>query len=159
MASNNEAERRKRPSIKTLAVLLVLVVAVVLTAWTLVTVSTASQLPRSDFVTLPTTPLSRKGVSVRLVSISPIAQKGVAVGVRGYLETFSGQPVVGAKVYVQYYLHGAYRTQAATTDQNGSFEIIFPLNWTGWLPVTFTYFGDDQYQGLTVVSSVSGENL
>jgi hypothetical protein len=103
--------------------------------------------------------VSKNGEIVKFVSIGAVAQKGVAVGVKGYLETVSGKPVSGAMVYVQYYFQGAYRTQAATTDQNGSFEINFPMNWTGWLPVTLTYFGDGQHQGLTAVFSVSGENI
>ncbi len=159
MTSNHEAERRRRPSVKGAILVLVVVIAVVLTAWTLVTVSTASQIPRSAFVTLPTTPVSKKGESAKFVSISSITQKGVADGVTGYLKTISGQPIVGAKVYVQYYYQDAYRTQVATTDPNGHFDIHFPLNWTGSLPVTFTYFGDDQHQGLTLLSSVSGESL
>lgn len=159
MTSNHEAGRRRRPNVRSIIVLLVVVIAVALTAWALVTVSTVSQIPRSAFVTLPTTPLSKTGESVKFVSISSITQKGVADGVTGYLETFSGQPIVGAKVYVQYYYQDAYRTQVATTDQNGHFDIYFPLNWTGSLPVTFTYFGDDQHQGLTLLSSLPGESL
>ncbi len=159
MASNDEAERRRRPSIKGIITILIIVGAVILAAWTLATISTASQIPPSAFVKLPTTPLSKNGQSVMFGSVSAVAQKGVAVGVKGYLETASGLPVVEAKVYAQYYLQGEYRTQAATTDQNGYFEIHFPMNWTGWLPLTLTYFGDDQHQGLMVLSSVSGQNL
>jgi len=81
------------------------------------------------------------------------------MGVSGYVDAISGQPVVGAEVYVQYYLNGGYQTQVSTTDQNGYFEIHFPMNWTGSLPVTFTYFGDDQHQGLILSSSLPGENL
>jgi hypothetical protein len=92
-------------------------------------------------------------------SVNAITEKGVAVGVKGYLETISGQPVAGAKVYAHYYLDGDYRTQAVSTSDNGYFEIHFPMNWTGWLPVTLTYFGGDQYQGIAVVYSLSGENL
>jgi hypothetical protein len=125
----------------------------------MVTVSTNSQIPSSDFVTLPTTSISKNGDSVVFTSVSAIGQKGVAVGVQGYVKTLSGSPVAGAKVYMTYYLQGAYRTQVATTDQNGYFEARFPMNWTGWLPATLTYFGDDQHRGLVKVFSVSGENL
>ncbi|MGO9644138.1 MAG: hypothetical protein ACLPY5_05260, partial [Candidatus Bathyarchaeia archaeon] len=62
-------------------------------------------------------------------------------------------------VYLTYYFEGAYRTQVATTDQNGYFQATFPMNWTGWLPLTVTYFGDSQYRGSTRVVSVAGENL
>ena len=165
MASNEVGLRRRRPSVKGIVALLILVILVLMSAWSLVTISKIGQIwllgisPSSTFVNLPTTPLSNHGQTVMLVSISTISQKGVAVGVNGYLDTTSGQPVVGAKVYVQYYLNGAYQTQVSTTDQNGYFEIHFPMNWTGSLPVTFTYFGDDQYQGLRLNSSLPGENL
>lgn len=159
MASNDEAEQRKRPSVKGLVALLIVVFLVVLSAWTLMTVSTTFQIPPSDFVQLPTSPLSNTGQGVMFVSASAITQKGVAVGVKGYLETMSGQPVVGAKVYAGYYLEGVYRTQTAATDENGYFEIHFPMNWTGWLPLTLTYFGDGQHQGLKVVYSMSGESI
>ena len=86
-------------------------------------------------------------------------QGSVAMGVKGYLVTPSGQPVAGASVYVQYYLQGAYRTQVGTTDQNGYFEIHFPMNWTGWLPLTMIYFGDAQHQGVRQTVSLAGENL
>jgi hypothetical protein len=33
------------------------------------------------------------------------------------------------------------------------------MNWTGWLLLTLTYFGDEQHQGLEQQFSVSGENL
>ena len=163
MASNDEAEKRnekrRRPSVKGLVALLIVVFLVILSAWALMTVSTTFQIPPSDFVALPTSPLSNKGQGVMFVSTSAITQKGVAVGVKGHLETISGQPVVGAKVYAQYYLQGNYRTQAVATDENGYFEIHFPMNWTGWLPLTLTYFGDDQHQGLKVVYSMSGESI
>lgn len=159
MESKDEAERRKRPNTETIALLLILALSIVATAWVFVTVSTTSQIPPSDFVTLPTTPLSTKGQKVMFVSVSAIGQKSVAVGVKGYLMTTSGAPIAGAKVYMTYYLQGDYRTQVATTDQNGYFEARFPMNWTGWLPLTMTYFGDDQHQGFTKLFSVSGENL
>lgn len=157
MASNEGELRRRRPGVKGIVALLVLVILILLSAWALVTISNISQIPPSTFVNLPTTPLSNGGQHVMLVSISTISQKGVAVGVKGYLDTTSGQPVVGAKIYVQYYLNGAYQTQVSTTGQDGYFEIHFPMNWTGSLPVTFTYFGDDQYQGLRLNSSLPGE--
>lgn len=158
MASSDEAERSRSPGLQATMLVLV-VVSIVLAAWLLVTVSTTSQVPSSDFVSLPTTPLSTKGEKMKFVSVSAIARAGMAVGVRGYLQAASGKPVVGATVYMTYYLQGAYRTQAATTDQNGYFEARFPMNWTGWLPLTLTYFGDDQHQGLKQVFSVSGEHL
>jgi hypothetical protein len=96
---------------------------------------------------------------VQFVSVSPVPSSSVAVGVKGYLMTSSGQPVSGAQVYLTYYLQGSYRTQVATTDQNGYFQAVFPMNWTGWLPITLTYFGDNQHQGLTQNFSVTGEGL
>ncbi len=159
MASNDEAERRRRPSINVTILALLLIVTVILTAWVLVTVSKTNEISTSNFVTPPTTPLSKTGQSAKFVSISGIAQKGVFVGVKGFLQNSTGQPISGAQVYVQYYLRGQYRTQLTNTGQNGYFEINFPMNWTGWLPVTLTYFGDSQYQGLKAVFSVSGENL
>ena len=160
MASKDEAEpRRRRPSVKSTVALFILVILVILSAWSLVTVSKISQIPPSTFVTLPTTPLSSHGQVVMLVSINTITKKGVAAGVSGSLDTISGQPVAGAQIYVQYYLNGAYHTQVATTGQDGSFEIYFPMNWTGSLPVTFTYFGDAQHQGLSFNSSLPGEGL
>lgn len=158
MESVNE-EPKKGPRFQTVILLLILAIAIAATAWVMVTVSTTSQISHTDFVTLPTTPLSKSGNVVVFSSISAIGQKGVAVGVQGDLKTAVGQPVAGVKVYITYYLQGSYRTQVATTDQNGHFEARFPMNWTGWLPVTLTYFGDDQNQGLTKVFSVSGENL
>jgi hypothetical protein len=159
MASNDEVKQRRRFSLKTVLIAIIVIVAVVFSALELLTVSTTSQLPSSDFVTMPTTPLSGNGTSVVFVSVGAVSEKRVAVGVKGYLETGSGQPIAGAIVYARYYLNGDYRTQAATTDQNGYFQIIFPMNWTGWLPVTLTYFGDSQHQGQAAVYSVSGENL
>ena len=166
MASNDEAEpRRSRPSVKSIVALLILVILVLMSAWSLATISKIGQIwllgvsPSSTFVNLPKTPLSNHGQPVMLVSINTISQKGLAVGVSGYLDTTSGQPVVGAKIYLQYYVNGAYETQVSTTDQNGYFEIHLPINWDGSLPVTFTYFGDDQHQGLTLNSSLPGENL
>lgn len=157
--ASNDAERRKRPSLKGILLILIVAVAVILAAWSLVTVSKASEVPPSAFVPLPTTPLSKTGESVNFVSVSAVTQNGVAVGVKGYLQTPSGQPVAGATVYAQYYYRSDYRTQGTTTDQNGYFEIRFPMNWTGWIPVTLTYFGDAQHQGLMAVFSLSGENL
>jgi hypothetical protein len=160
MAIKNHAGPRKKLPAQTVIVLLVVVVSIVVAGWALVTVSTTSDVPVSDFVTLPTAQLSTSGGQTKFVSVSAIGQRGgVAVGVKGYLQFISGTPVAGAKVYMTYYLRGAYRTQVATTDQNGYFEARFPMNWTGWLPITLTYFGDDQHQGLAQVFSVSGENL
>jgi hypothetical protein len=159
MKSTETTERSKLPKTQAIIVLLILAISIVAAGWIMVTVSTTSQIPPSDFVTLPTDPLSTTGGKVRFVSVSAIGQNTVAVGVKGYLTTISGAPVAGAKVYMTYYLQGAYRTQVATTDQNGHFEARFPMNWTGWLPLTLTYFGDEQHQGLTHVFSVSGQNL
>jgi hypothetical protein len=159
MASNDEAERRRRPDFKAMILALVVAVSIIAAGWALVTVATTSQVPPTDFVILPTTPLSKQGEGAFFSSISSIGQKGVAVGVKGYLETISGMHVAGAKVYVTYYLRGEYRTQVTTTDQNGYFEMRFPMNWTGWLPITLTYFGDDQHKGITRALGLSGENL
>jgi len=125
----------------------------------MVTVSHAFQIQPSDFVTLPSTHLSRSGTVTVFASVTPIVQNGLAVGVEGYLQTASGQPVAGAQVYAQYYLENAYRTQVGTTDSNGYFQINFPMNWTGWLPLTMTYFGDSQHEGLQQAVSLPGENL
>ena len=158
MTSNDEAgSRRRRPSTTTIVSLLVLVILVVLSAFALITVSKITQIPPSTFVNMPTTPLSNQGEAVELVSIGTVFQNGVAVGGMGHLETTSGQPVAGAMVYVRYFLNGAYQTQVATTDQNGYFEFHFPMNWDGSLPVTFTYFGDNQHVGFTLNYSLPGE--
>jgi hypothetical protein len=93
-----------------------------------------------------------------MFEVATVAQKGVAVGVRCYLRAVSGVPVAGATVCLTYFLV-KYRTQAATTDQNGYFQVHLPMNWTGWLLLTLTYFGDEQHQGLEQQFSVSGENL
>ena len=159
MISNDEAERRRRPSVRDILSALVILISVILAAWTLITVSSESQIRPSNFVVLPTTPLSKTGQSATFASVSAVGQNGVAVGVKGFLKSPSGQPVVGAQVYAQYYLQGEYRTQVGTTDQNGYFEIHFPMNWTGWLTLTLIYFGDGQHQGLKVVFSLSGEGL
>jgi hypothetical protein len=158
MAISDEAESaRRRPSVKAIAILLVLVILVVLSALALVTIGNITQVPPSTFVNMPTTPLSTQGESMMLVSIGTVFQKGVAVGAKANLETMSGQPVVGAKVYVQYFFNGAYRIQVGTTGQNGYLEIHFPMNWDGSLPVTFTYLGDNQHQGFTLRYSLPGE--
>jgi len=159
MANNDEAEQRRRMSGQTVILILVVVISIVAAGWTLVTVSTRSEIPSSDLVSLPTTPLSSRGEQMMFVEVTTVAQKGVAVGVRGYLRTVSGAPVAGATVYFTYFLDSKYRTQAATTDQNGCFQVYFPMNWTGWLPLSLTYFGDEQHQGLEQQFSVSGENL
>lgn len=135
MATKDDAEPKKRLTAQTIMILLIVVVSIVVAGWALVTVSTTSDVPVSDFVTLPTAQLSTTGDQTKFVSISAVGQRGgVAVGVKGYLQTLSGAPVAGAKVYMTYYLRGAYRTQVATTDQNGYFQARFPMNWTGWLP-------------------------
>jgi len=159
MMTSSEMKGKRALSVKTVLIVVIVIVAVVTSALVLLTVSKATELPPSDFVTMPTTSLSGNGTSAGFVSVGTISQNGVAVGVKGYLETGSGQPVAGATIYARYYLDGAYRTQASTTDQNGYFQIIFPMNWTGWLPVTLTYFGDSQHQGQSVVYSAPGEGL
>jgi flagellar basal body-associated protein FliL len=159
MTSDDEAEQARKRKRQTVTGLVVLAILVILSALVLSTVSTASQVPSSDFVTLPTTPLSTQGDKAMFVQVSPVVKNGLAVGVQGYVRTASGAPVVGAAVYMTYYLQGEYRTQVATTDQNGYFQAVFPTNWTGWLPVTLTYFGDGQHQGIRQVFSVGGENL
>jgi len=157
MAKNDGAERQRRISYQSVLMIVVVVISIIVAGWTLVTVSTTSQVPSSDFVTLPNQPLSNKGDLVKFVSVTAISQKGVAVGVKGYLRTASGAPVSGATIYLIYFLDFSYRTQVTTTDQNGYFQLYFPMNWTGWLPLTGIYFGDDQHQGLKQDFSVSGE--
>ncbi len=159
LPQKDEPEGATKPGLQTMLIAVVLVVSVVLAGWVLVTISTAGHIPSSDFVTLPTTILSTQGEKTMFVSVSALQEARVAVGVRGYLQTASGAPVAGVTVYVTYYLQGAYRTQAASTKQDGFFEARFPMNWTGWLPVTLTYFGNGQHQGIRQVFSVSGENL
>jgi flagellar biogenesis protein FliO len=159
MEGKNETEAgRTRPRVQAVILILLIIVLIVLAGWLLVTVGSRSQVPSSDFVNLPTTQLSSKGEKVVFVSVSNIAQNGLAVGVEGYLKTASGAPVTGAEVYMTYYLRGLYRTQVATTDQNGHFEARFPMNWTGGLPLTLTYFGDDQHQGLAQTFSIPGDS-
>ena len=144
---------------RTILVGLVVVVFIVLTAFAMVTVSRTFELRPSDFVTMPTTPISKSGTVVVFNSVVTIVDNNLAVGVQGYLTTSSGQSVAGASVYVQYYLEGSYRTQVGITDSNGFFQIHFPMNWTGWLPLTVVYFGDTQHQGVQQVFSLPGENL
>lgn len=144
---------RRLPS-ENVLLAVVVVVAVLAAGWVMITVSSASQLPSSEFVTLPATPLSEQGQKVKFDSVSPISQGGISVGVRGFLKTADGRPVAGATIYFTYYLQGAYRTQATVTDQDGYFEVRFPMNWTGWLPVTLTYYGDDAHQGISEVFSI-----
>ena len=158
MQSEKEPEPKSRkPRAQSILLLLIIVVSVSLAAWGLVTVSPSSQFPPSDFVTMPETPLSVAGDKVSFTAVSDIAQKGLAIGVQGFLKTVSGTPVAGANVYITYYAEGLYRTQVALTDQNGHFEFRFPVNWTGWLPVTLTYFGDGQHRGLSQTLQVAGE--
>jgi hypothetical protein len=129
----------------------------VLSGWGVFSIATAGQIAPSAFVPLPNTALSAKGISTTFVNVTAVFDRGMAVGVKGYLRTSSGTPVAGATVYMTYY-GNAYRTLAATTDQNGYFEALFPINWTGWLPLTLTYFGDDQHQGLKETFNVYGQN-
>jgi len=158
MAKVDEAEKRGRVNPKIVVIALILLVSVIVSGAALVTVSRAFRIPPSDFVSMPTTPMSKTGEIVVFASVAPVERSGAAVGVQGYLESSSGQPVADANVYVQYYLEGSYRTQVGTTDANGYFQIQFPMNWTGWLPLTMIYFGDAQHQGLQQVVSLPGEN-
>ena len=159
MTKADEVGGRRPLNAKSMSMLVVVLVTVLVSGWALVTVSHAFEIPPSDFVTFPSTPLSRTGTVTVFTSVVPIVQNGVTVGVEGYLQTTSGQPVAGAQVYAQYYLQNAYRNQVGTTDSNGYFEIHFPMNWTGWLPLTLTYFGDSQHEGLQQLFSLPGENL
>jgi len=158
MADAAEAGKR-RANKQTIFLWFIVVVLIVLTAVAMVAVSRTFELRPTDFVTMPTTPVSKTGTVVVLSSVSTITENNLAVGVQGYLMTSSGQPVAGASVYVRYYLEGSYRTQVGTTDSNGFFQIHFPINWTGWLPMTITYFGDTQHQGVQQLFTLPGENL
>jgi hypothetical protein len=144
---------------QTILIGVIVVILIVLTAGAMVTVSRTFELRPSSFVTMPTTQISKSGTVVVLNSVVTIVDNNLADGVQGYLTTSSGQPVAGATVYVQYYLEGSYRTQVGTTDSNGFFQIHFPMNWTGWLPLTVVYFGDTQHQGVQQVFSLPGETL
>jgi hypothetical protein len=158
MESKGEAkERSRKPGVQGTILLLIVVISIVLAGWALVVVSTSFQIPLGDFVALPNVPLSTQGSRVVFVNVAGVSEKGLAVGVKGYLTVSSGAPVAGVKVYLTYYLQGAYRTQVITTGQDGYFEVHFPMNWTGWLPVTLTYFGDGQHRGVSQIASVSGE--
>ena len=150
---------RGRLNKRTVVIWLVVGVLVVLSAIALVTVSRTFEIRPSDFVTMPTTPVSKTGTLVVLSNVTTIMENNLAAGVQGYLMTASGQPLAGASVYVQYYLEGSYRTQMGVTDSNGFFQIHFPMNWTGWLPLTVVYFGDTQHQGIQQIVSLPGENL
>jgi hypothetical protein len=138
---------------------IIVALAVASAAWILVSVSTAFQTPQSNFVTLPTDSPSKSGIVAVFSNVSTIMRQNRAVGVKGYLVVGSGSPVAGAKVYVTYYFQASYRTQTAITDDKGYFEIQFPMNWTGWLPITLRYFGDSERRGLVQVTSLYGENL
>ena len=159
MADETEPRRGLDLSKQTVLVGVIVVILIAATAFTLVTVSKTFQIRPSNFVTLPTTGISRTGEVVVLDSVTPIVQNNLAVGVQGYLKTNTGQPVAGANVYVQYYLEGSYRAQVGVTDSNGFFQIRFPMNWTGWLPLTVFYFGDSQHQGFQQFVSLPGESL
>lgn len=152
-----EQSNAKRVSLQSIG-LVIVVVAIILTGWALVTVSSTLP-PPSDFVILPNTPMSKSGLAVTFSNVSPLMANGVANGVSGYLLTASGNPVSGATVYMIYYFQNSYRTERATTDQTGYFMEHFPMNWTGSLPLTLVYFGDNQHKGVQQVVSVPGENL
>ena len=159
MLTNQVEAKTGRVNKQTILIGVVIAILVVLTAFTMVTVSRTFEVRPSDFVTLPTTSISKTGEVVTFNSVSTIVQNNLASGVQGYLETPSGQPVVGANVYAEYYFEGAYRTQVGVTDSNGFFQIHFPMNWTGWLPLTMAYFGDSQHQGVQQIFSLPGESL
>lgn len=159
MTTEKQPSPRQGVGIGSIGLVVVVVLAVVISGWTLVTVSTAFQAPASDFVTLPDTQLSKAGVGVMFSGISTIMSHGLAAGVSGYLATSSGSPIAKASVYMTYFFQGSYRTQVATTDQNGYFEASFPMNWTGSLPLTLTYFGDAQHKGLSQVFGIPGQVL
>jgi len=159
MESKDETRQsRRKPRVQSIIILLIVAISIVLAGWALVVVGTNFQISPGNFVALPHTPLSTQGSKVAFVSVAGVSQNGLAVGVKGYLMTTTGAPVAGAKVYVTYYLEGTYRTQVVTTGQDGYFEAHFPMNWTGWLPVTLTYFGDVQHQGTAQISNISGES-
>jgi hypothetical protein len=155
----DRVEASGTPKMATILLSIIVLILVVLAGSAMVNIGTMSHIPSSDFVKRPAAQLSTTGEQVSFVSLSDIARNGLAVGVQGYLMTTSGTPVTGAKVYMTYYLQGAYRTQVATTDQNGRFEALFPMNWTGSLLITLTYLGDGQHQGLTHLFSVAGEGM
>ena len=159
LANLDEAGKRKPVSMKTVLIGVIVVLSVIASGYAMITVSRTFEVRPSDFVALPATSVSKTGEVVVLASVAPITQGNLSVGVQGYLESASGQPVSGANVYAQYYFEGAYRDQVATTDQNGFFQIHFPMNWTGWLQLTMIYFGDGQHQGLQQVFSLQGETL
>jgi hypothetical protein len=160
MTSENQSNSG-RTRAQFIAFILLAVICIAVAGVTLAIVSSTFQWKASDFTVLPPNSLSTSGTAVTFVNVQPIthSKHDVAVGVQGYLQTGSGSPVAGAQVYLTYFFEGAYRTQVATTDQNGYFQITFPMNWTGWLPITVTYFGDSQHRGLTRVLSVAGESL
>ena len=157
MAIEKQSNAKRSMGMQSLA-LIAVVLVIIITAWSLVTVGSTLP-PPSDFVVLPNTPLIKSGVAVGFANVSPLMVNGVANGISGDLLTASGTPVSGATVYMTYYFQGSYRTQSATTDQTGYFAEHFPMNWTGSLPLTLSYFGDSQYRGIQQVVSLAGENL
>lgn len=157
MTVEQQSDASRKVGLQSLALVAVIVV-IIITGWALVTVSSTLP-PPSDFVILPNTSMSKSGLIVTFSNISPIMTNGVASGVSGYLIASSGNPVSGATVYMNYYFQGSYRTESATTDQNGYFTEHFPMNWTGSLPLTLVYFGDGQHKGIQQVVSVPGEEL
>lgn len=157
--SQNGAQRRRIPLRRTTIMLFGIVVLAVLAGWAMTVVRGTSGLPSRDFVSMPATALSSRGTATVLQNVGTIFESGLAVGVSGYLLTTSGKPVAAANVYVRYYYEFAYRTMVTATNQDGFFEILFPMNWTGWLPLTAVYFGDSQYQGVQQVFSLPGKNL
>lgn len=149
----------RRGNLRTSLTILLIIVSLIATAWTITTISSTAQIPDSDFVSLPNASLSSQGPAVSFEQVKGIVERGLLIGVKGYLKTSSGEAIAGATVYMTYYLQGSYRTQSAVTDQNGYFEKTFPMNWTGWLPVTLTYYGDSSHRGISKAFSVTGEGL
>jgi hypothetical protein len=158
LADENRGEQ-ERGKVRFLGTLLIVILCVAVTGVTLVAISGTFQWKPSDFVGLPTTPISKTGQTVVFSNVSPIMDGITAVGIQGTLQAQTGGAIAGAQVYVTYYFEGTYRTQVATTGQDGSFAIMFPMNWTGWLPLKVTYFGDPQHKGLTRIVSLQGEVL
>jgi hypothetical protein len=155
----DKPSRKLRSLITGAAILSSIIILATLTGWVFVIVRGASEIPPSDFVSLPTTVVTTQGTTTMFLNVTTIFQSGLAVGVMGYLLTSTGTPIAGAKVYMTYFYEFAYRTQVTTTNQNGFFEALFPMSWTGWLPLTLTYFGGSQYRGLKKVFNLPGEHL
>lgn len=179
--SNPRAIRTRKPRLQAILLGFLLVFLVVNSGLVISITAGANDIPTFDFVSLPTTSSSSKGIATMFANVATVYHAGVARGIKGYLKTASGTPVAGARVYTTYldefaheitrnradsyevdttyFYEFAYRTQATTTTQNGFFEVLFPMNWTGRLPLTLIYFGGTEHQGLKQVFSLRGEHL